>query len=93
MQDITDFYWKQHWLQQAIIVPTRKIIHPRLGVFGIRDVQDTPKSVCNRILEKISIQRHPICLTDADYDYTWYEIECPNKIEFESTISGNIDEE
>ena len=39
----------KHPLQQAIIVPTRKILHPRLDVVGITDVKDIPKNVCNMI--------------------------------------------
>ena len=69
MQENTNCYWKQHSLQPNIIVTTIIIIHPRLDFVIIRYVQDIPKNVCNRIKEKISIQRHPICMTDADYDY------------------------
>ena len=75
------------------MVPTRTIIHPRLDVVGINDVQGIPKFFCDRIQAKKSIQRYPIYLTDADYDYIWYEINCQYKIEFERTISGNSDEE
>ena len=49
--------------------PTRTIIHPHLHVIIIRYVQDTPKNVCNRIQAKKEMQRHPICMTDADCDY------------------------
>ena len=51
------------------MVPTRTIIHPRLDVVGINDVQGIPKFFCDRIQAKKSIQRYPIYLTDADYDY------------------------
>ena len=30
-----------------------------------------------------AISRHPICLTDSDYDYILKEIYCQDKIEFE----------
>ena len=40
------------------------------------DVQDTPKSVCTRIQAKKAIQRPPICLKDAGYDYILDEIDC-----------------
>ena len=69
MQENTNWYWKQQPLQQNIIVPTRTIIHPRLDVITIRYVQDTPKMFCNSIQEKESTRRHPISMTDADYDY------------------------
>ena len=62
------------------MVPKRAIIHPRLDVVGITDVQDILKSVCNRIQAKQIIQRHPIFLTDYDYDYTFDEIERRYKI-------------
>ena len=52
MQDSNNWYWGQHTQQQAITVPICKIINPRLDVVGITYVQDTPKSVCNRIQEK-----------------------------------------
>ena len=43
--------------------------------------------------KKKTIQRHPIFLTDADYDYILDEIERWEKIDFESNVSGNSDEE
>ena len=75
MQENTNWYCKQHSLQQTIIVPTRKIIHPRLDVVIIRDVQDISKNVYNRIQAKKAIQRYPIFMTDDDYDYILDEIE------------------
>ena len=52
------------------MVPTRTIIHPFLDV-----VQDIPKTVCKMIQAKEAVRRHPICMTDADYDYILDEIE------------------
>ena len=49
IQENSNCYWKQQSLQQNIIVPTRTIIHPCLGVVIITDIQDIPKTVCNRI--------------------------------------------
>ena len=43
VQDSANWYWGQHQLQQAIIVPTRIIIHPHLDVVGITDFQDIHK--------------------------------------------------
>ena len=57
------------------MVPSHTIIHPCIDVFIIIDVQENPKTVCNRIQEKISIQRYPICLTYYDCDYILDEIE------------------
>ena len=45
MPENTNRYWKQQPLQHNIIVPTRTIIHPRLDVIIIRDVQDIAKNV------------------------------------------------
>ena len=69
MQENSNWYWKQQALKKNIIVPTRTIIHPRLNVVIIIYVQDIPNNSCNRIQAKNAIQRHPICMTDYDYDY------------------------
>ena len=82
MQESTNWYWKQQPLQHNIIFPTRTILHPGLDFATIRYVQDIPKTVCNRIQVEKSIQRHPICMTDTDYDYILYGIERRDKIEF-----------
>ena len=42
---------------------------------------------------KKSVQKHPICLTNSDYDYILYEIKCQDKIDFEGNVSGNNDVE
>ena len=69
MQENTNWYWKQQPLQQIIIVPTRTILHPHIDVITIRYVKEIHKNVCNRIQAKQAIQRHPIIMTDAGYDY------------------------
>ena len=48
-KESTNWYWGQHTKQQAIMVPTCKILHPRLYVVGIKYFQGIPKRVCNRI--------------------------------------------
>ena len=93
MQENTNWYWEQQPLQQTIVIQSLTIIHPRLDVVGIIYFQDIPKNVCNRIQAKKSIQRHPIFLMDADYDYILDEIEHQDKIEFERIVSDNSDEE
>ena len=80
MQENTNWYWKQQPLQYHIIVSTRTAINPRLDVIIIRYVQDTPKNLCSRNKAKKSIQRHPIIITDADYDYILDEIERREKL-------------
>ena len=84
---------KKQSLQQNTILPKRIILHPYLDVVIITDVKDNPKTFCNRIQAKQIIQRHPICLTDVDYDYIWYEIDHWDKIESEINVSGNGDKE
>ena len=93
MQDNTNWYWKEQPLQQNIIVPTRTIILPILYFITIIYVQDIPKNLYNSIQAKKYIQRNPIIMTDADYDYILDEIERCGKIEFESNVSVNSDEE
>ena len=69
MQVDTNWYWDKHPQQPVITVPTRTILNPRLELNEITDIHDITKSVCNRIQAKKAISRHPICLTDSDYDY------------------------
>ena len=45
MQENNNWYWKQQPLQQNIIVPTRKILHPCLDAIIIRYVQDILKKL------------------------------------------------
>ena len=40
VQENTNFFWGQQPLQHTIVVPTSTIIHPRLDVVIITDVQD-----------------------------------------------------
>ena len=93
MQENSNCRWKQQSLQSNIVVTTRKILHPRIYDITITYVQDIPKTVCNRIQAKQSIEIHPISMTDADYDYILDEIELREKIDFERNLSVNSDEE
>ena len=93
MQENTNWYWKQQPLQQTIKVPTRTILHPRLKFIIIRYVQNIPKTICGRIKALKAIQRHPIIVTDADYDYIMDEIGCRLKNESEANLSVNSNEE
>ena len=68
MQENTNWYWEKQSLQQNIMVPTRTILHPCIDVVRIKYVHDIPKTVCNRIQSKKSIQRHPIFMKYADYE-------------------------
>ena len=49
--------------------------------------------MCSSNQAKKSIQRHPIIITDADYDYILDKIERFWKIEFERNASVNSYEE
>ena len=75
------------------MVPTCTILHPRLEVIIIRYVQDIPEKFCIRNEAKKEIQRHPIIVTDADYDYILDGIERNEKMKFERNVSVNSDEE
>ena len=77
-------------MQQTIMVPTRTKLHPRIEVIIIGYVQDISNNLCNRIQAKKSIQRHPIIMTDADYDYILDEIERREKT-IERSAGGNSD--
>ena len=92
MQEDSNWYRKQQSLKHNIIVTTPTILHPCLDVIRLTYVQETPKTICNRIQAKKPIQRYPIFLTDADYDYILDEIERRYKIEFERNVSVNCDE-
>ena len=82
----TNWYWDQHPQKHVIIGPKRTILHPRLEVNAVTDFQATPKSVCTRTQAKKSISRHPICLTDSDYDYILKENGLREEIEFERDV-------
>ena len=69
MQLDTNWYWNQHPQQYFIAVPTHTLLHPQLEVNSKTDFHAIPKSVCTRTQAKQSIARHPICLTNSDYDY------------------------
>ena len=45
MQENTNWHWKKQPVKKNIIVPTRKVLHSRLDVVGITDVQDIPNNV------------------------------------------------
>ena len=74
-------------------MPRRTILHTRLEVSAITYFHDKPKSVCNRIQVKKFISRHPICLTDSDYNYILEKIDHRYKIEFERDVEVYSDNE
>ena len=88
----TNWYWYQHPQHNVISVKIHTTLHPRLEVNAITDIHDIPKSVCNRTQEK-SISRHPICLTDSDYDEILEEFGRQDKIYFERDIEVHSNNE
>ena len=76
MQVGTNCYWNKYPQQHVITVPTCTILHPLLEFNSVADFHDIPKSICNRVKAKKSISRHPICLTDSEYDCILEEIGC-----------------
>ena len=84
-----NWYWRQQPLKPTIIIPTRTILHPRLDFIIIIYVQDIPDILCSIIQAKKYIQRHPIIMTNADYDCILDGIERCGKFEFEGNVSVN----
>ena len=93
MQENTNWNWKQQTLQHTIIFPTRTLLHPRIDIIIIRYVKDIHNNICSRNQVKKSIQRHPIIMTDADYNYILDEIERREITDFERNVSVNNDDE
>ena len=89
----TNWYWNQHPQKHVITVPTRTILHPRLEVNTITDFHAIPKIACTMTQLKKAISRHPVCLTDSDYDYILEEIGRRDKIEFERDVEVHSDTE
>ena len=92
MHENTNWCRKKQSLKQNIIVTTCTILHPCIDVFRITYFRDIPKTVCNKIQAKKTIQRHPIFITNANYDYILDEIKRRGGIEFERNVSVNSDE-
>ena len=70
----TNLYQDQHTQQHFITVPTCKILHTQIEVNAVTYYHARTKSVCNRTQAKKAISRHPLCLTDSDYNYILEEI-------------------
>ena len=52
MQEINNWFWDQHPQHLVITVQTHTILHPRIYVTTITDINDIPKCVCNSTQEK-----------------------------------------
>ena len=77
----TNWYCNRHPQHHVPTVPTRIILHPQLEVNSIIDLHYIPKSV-----------RHPICLSDYDYDYILEKL-VVDKNDFEIYVEVNSDNE
>ena len=86
IQIYTNWYWNQQPKHHVITVPTRTIIHPQPEVNAITDFHAIPTIICYRTQGKKAISRHPICLTDSDYDYILEEISCQENFGFERYV-------
>ena len=60
---------------------------------AVKDVHDIPRCVFNRNQAKQDLQGRNICLTDSDNDYIPEWIELRDKIEYNTSIRGDGDEE
>ena len=89
-----DIYWycNQQPKHHVITVPTRTIIHPQLEVNPVTDFHAITKSICTSTQSKTSISRHPVCLTDSDYDYILEKIGRRDEIEFERDVEVYSDD-
>ena len=67
--------------------------YPCLDTVAVKDVHNITRSICNINQAKQYLQRHPICLTDSDYDYILEEIDHRDKIEYEKNIRGYDEKE
>ena len=74
-------------------MPTYTILHPQLEVNTVTYFYAIPNGVCTRIQAKKSTSRHPIFLTDSDYDYISEEIVRQDIIEFERDVEVYSDDE
>ena len=68
MQVDNNWYWNQHPQQNFIAMLKHTILHPQLEVNEVTSFHEIPKIVYNRAQKRKPISRHPICLTDYDYD-------------------------
>ena len=48
MQENTNCYWGQKQQKRVIIFLTCTTLHPCLDVVSVKDVNDIPRSICNR---------------------------------------------
>ena len=88
----TNWYWNQQPKHRVITVPTRTILYPQLEVNAITDFNAIPTSICYRTQAKKAISRHPICLTDSDYDYILEKNGRQDKIESERYVDFYSDD-
>ena len=79
-------FWDQQTQHQVITVTKLTILHPRLDVTTITEINDTPKILCNRTQANKFISKHHMCPTDSDYDNSSEEFDCQETIEVEGDV-------
>ena len=76
MKSDANCYFQQLRTEDSVIISTHTIFHPCLDVSAIKEVEDIPRSLCNKKQAQKSVKRHPISIYDADQDYVldeWVE--------------------
>ena len=82
----TNSYWNQQPKNYVITVPIRTILYLQPEVNSVAHFHAIPTRVYTRTQENKFISRHPICLTDSDFDYVLEEIGHRDIIEFERYV-------
>ena len=77
-----NWYWKQLGTKESVIIVTRTIVHPCLDVSTIKDVADTPRSLCNKKQARKAVKIHTIYISDAYHYCILDEIECQYQNEY-----------
>ena len=81
MKANTNWYWQQIRTEESVIIVTHTIVHPCLDMSNIKDVADTPISLCDKEPARKAIQRHTTCMSDAYHDCILDEINHQDQIE------------
>ena len=85
----TNWHWQQFGTKESVIIETHNTVHPCLDVSTIKYDADIPISLWNKKQAQKSVQRHPICISDADHDYNLDEIEHRDQIDYKNYTMGN----
>ena len=78
----TKCYWEKSQQQNNTIPPKFTIVHLCLNLIPVTEVNQIPKSVCNRNQKRKALQMYYICLTDSDHNCIIDEIKCIDTTEY-----------